>query len=103
MIRQPGPPMTLGNMREQGVRSLAVYCLNHACLHQTVINVDDCPAEIEVPSFGRCMKCSKCGGRRVDVRPNRKERSGMPDRAGEAVPTRRQQDRAVEESSTALT
>jgi hypothetical protein len=31
----PGPPMDLGNMRRQGVRSLAVYCLNHACLHQS--------------------------------------------------------------------
>jgi hypothetical protein len=41
------------------------YCLNHACLHRTVINVDDYPDEIEVPSFGRRMKCSKCGGRRV--------------------------------------
>jgi hypothetical protein len=29
----PGPPMTLGNMGEQGVRGLAVYCLNHACRH----------------------------------------------------------------------
>jgi len=28
------PPMTL-------VRGLAVYCLNHACRHQTVIGVDD--------------------------------------------------------------
>jgi hypothetical protein len=33
--------MTLGNMREQGVRGLAVYCLDHACLHRTVIGVDD--------------------------------------------------------------
>ena len=67
--------MTLGNMRQQGVRGLAVFCLNHACLHRTVINVDEYPAEIEVPSFGRRMKCSKCGGRRVDVRPNWRERA----------------------------
>ena len=62
--------MTLGNMREQGVRGLAVYCLNHSCRHHTVINVDSYPHEIEVPSFALRMKCSKCGGRRVDVRPN---------------------------------
>jgi hypothetical protein len=30
--------MTLGNMREQGERGVAVYCLNHA-----VISVDDYP------------------------------------------------------------
>jgi hypothetical protein len=61
--------MTLGNMRRQGVRSLAVFCLNHACQHRTVISADY-PDEVEVPSFGLRMKCSKCGGRRVDVRPN---------------------------------
>jgi hypothetical protein len=68
-----GPPMTLGNMRELGVRGLAVYCVNHACRHQTIISADDYADEIEIPSFGRRMKCSKCGGRRVDVRPNWKE------------------------------
>jgi hypothetical protein len=66
----PGPPMTLDNMREMGVRGLAVYCLNHACRHQTVISADDYAGDIEVPSFRLRMKCSKCGGKRVDVRPN---------------------------------
>ena len=41
--------MTLGNMRKQGVRGLAVYCLNHVCRHHTVMNVDDWPHEVEVP------------------------------------------------------
>jgi hypothetical protein len=65
--------MHLGNMLRQGVRGLAVYCLNHACQHRTVLNVDDYADEIEVPSLSLRMKCSKCGGRRVDVRPNWKE------------------------------
>jgi len=65
--------MTLGNMRELGVRGLAVYCLNPACRHQTVISADDYADDIEVPSFRLRMKCSKCGGRNVDVRPNWKE------------------------------
>jgi hypothetical protein len=69
----PGPPMTLGNMRELGVRGLAVYCLNHACRHQTIISADDYADEIEIPSFSRRMKCSKCGSKNVDVRPNWKE------------------------------
>jgi hypothetical protein len=25
------------------------------------------------------VKCAKCGGKRVDVRPNWKEKAGMPD------------------------
>jgi hypothetical protein len=65
---EPGPPMKLGNMREQGVRGLAVYCLNHSCRHYTVISADDYPHDGEAPSFGFRLKCSKRGGRRVDVR-----------------------------------
>jgi hypothetical protein len=74
--------MTLGNMRKQGVRGLAVYSLYHACRHHTVINVDDWPHEVEVPSFGLRTKCSKCGGKRVDVRPNWKEASPVADWRG---------------------
>ena len=29
----PGPPMTLGNMRELGVQQLIASCLNDACRH----------------------------------------------------------------------
>ena len=69
-----GPPMTLGNMREQGVRGLAVYCLNHTCRHHAVMSADEYPADLEVPSFALRLKCSKCGSRRIDVRPNWRER-----------------------------
>jgi hypothetical protein len=85
---EPGPPMTLANMRQQGVRGIAVYCLNHSCRHHTVINVDSYPHEVEVPSFGSRLKCSKCGGRRVDVRPNWKGAGPVTDwRGGPAMPT----------------
>jgi hypothetical protein len=36
------------------------------------------PAETEVPWFGRKAKCGKCGGKRVDVRPNWNEQPRMP-------------------------
>jgi hypothetical protein len=39
----PGPPMTLGNMRQEGVRNLIGYCLNDACRHQAVIDVSSYP------------------------------------------------------------
>jgi hypothetical protein len=35
----PGPPMTLGNMRELGVRGLMVHRLNPKCLHQERLDV----------------------------------------------------------------
>ena len=47
----PGPPMTLGNMRELGVRNLVASCLNDACRHTALIDVSGYPAETEVPFF----------------------------------------------------
>jgi hypothetical protein len=34
----PDLPMTLGNMRELGVRHLTAYCLNNACRHSALID-----------------------------------------------------------------
>jgi hypothetical protein len=40
MAKQPaGPPMTLGNMRELGVKRLSASCLNDACRHVALIDV----------------------------------------------------------------
>ena len=66
-----GPPMTLGNMRENSVQHLIAYCHNDACRHQAVIDVSSYPDDVEVPWFASRIKCSKCGrrGRWVDVRP----------------------------------
>jgi hypothetical protein len=53
--RSRGPLMTLGNMRANGVRSLAVYCW--ACHHQAVLAVDKWPDHVPVPAFGPRMVC----------------------------------------------
>jgi hypothetical protein len=50
---QPIEPMTLGNMRELGVRSLDVSRWN--CHHQAVLSADRWPDEVAVPSFGPRM------------------------------------------------
>jgi hypothetical protein len=44
-----GPPMTLGNMRADGVRSLAVSCWQ--CHHEAVLSVDRWHDAMPVPSF----------------------------------------------------
>ena len=67
------PPMTLGNMRELGVQRLIATCLNNACQHTTLMEVSYFPADTPVLYFARKAKCSKCGGKRVDVQPNWKE------------------------------
>jgi hypothetical protein len=74
----PGAPMTLGNMRELGVRRLLVSCLNHTCRHEVVFDVSNYPDDTEVSSFVRRMICSKCGGQNAFVRPNWKEQPMRP-------------------------
>jgi transposase len=59
----PGPPMTLGNMRRQGVRSLIAYCLNDACRHQAIIDVSSYPGDTLVSWFRSKVKCAKCAKR----------------------------------------
>src|SRR5262245_55294376 len=52
------------DMRELGVQRLIASRLN---------DTSNYPTDTEVPSFGRRAICGKCVGKRVDVRPNRKE------------------------------
>jgi hypothetical protein len=52
------------------VQRLIASCLSAACRHTALIDVSSYPAETEVPSFRPRMKCGKCGGRNIDVRPN---------------------------------
>jgi hypothetical protein len=72
MVKQrhePGPPMTLVNMYEQGVCHLIALCHNDAFRHQAIFDVSSYPPETLVPWFKSRVKCGKCGGTRVDVRP----------------------------------
>jgi hypothetical protein len=79
--RYKGPPMTLANMRAQGVRSLSVSCW--LCHHGAVLIADRWPNEVPLPSFGPRMVCSSCGIVGADVRPNWAERSTRGSLTGE--------------------
>jgi hypothetical protein len=59
--------MDLANMRENGVRSIHVACLD--CHHDAEMNMDPYPGRVFVQSFAERMKCAKCGGRNVTVMP----------------------------------
>jgi hypothetical protein len=64
-------PMDLANMRQNGVRSLAVTC--HGCRHEVILNADKYPGDLLMREFG--MVCTKCGMVGADVRPNWEERA----------------------------
>ena len=66
--------MTLGNMRENGVRSLLVHFSNVNCRHEAVVSVDHLGDDVPVPNLGQRMRCERCGQRGADVRPNWNER-----------------------------
>ena len=68
-------PMTLGNMRANGVRTLAVYCEGCRCHHEAIIDVSGFPDDVPVPSFGPRMVCTVCGAIGADARPNWNERA----------------------------
>ena len=62
--------MTLGNMRDLGVRSIAVTC--ELC-HHDVLSVERWDDAILVHSFRPRMVCTACGIVGADARPNWRE------------------------------
>jgi hypothetical protein len=68
---EPPEPMTLGNMRANGVHSLAVSC--YLCHHRVIMSADPWPDDAPLPTFGPRMVCTRCGIIAADVRPHRQE------------------------------
>jgi hypothetical protein len=67
-LRAPqGPPMTLANMRQNGVRMIWAKC--EACGHQADVNVDTLAETLVVPKVGQRLRCSCCGGKQINTRP----------------------------------
>jgi len=67
--------MTLGNMRANGVHSLAIYCAGRGCHHEAVLDVSAYPDDVPVPAFGPRMVCTACGAISADARPNWNKRA----------------------------
>jgi hypothetical protein len=72
---EPIRPMTLGNMRQNGVRGLFVTC--GSCCYHSEINVDAWPDDVPVPSFGPRMRCRQVRQARRDGETEL-ERAGGP-------------------------
>jgi hypothetical protein len=67
MKAPPGPPMSLANMRANGVRAVTAQC--ESCNHQADVNVDELPETVFVPHVARRLRCSACGGKAINTRP----------------------------------
>ena len=67
--------MTLRNMRENGVRSLAITCGAVWCNHHATLDVSGFADGMTVPSFGPRMVCTICGAIGADARRNWNERA----------------------------
>jgi hypothetical protein len=77
-MRQPMiAPMTLGNMRANGVRTLAVWCGALGCNHHSALDVSNYSDDVPVPAFGPRMVCTVCGAIGADARPNWQERAPL--------------------------
>jgi hypothetical protein len=66
-LRRNFEPMTLANMRENGVRVVVATC--SACGREADVKVDALDATTPVPEAARRLKCSKRGGKRIRVSP----------------------------------
>ncbi len=62
--------MTLRNMREHGVRSVAAECQEIVCGHEGLVTVDHLPGDFPVPDVALRLRCSACGSRKVKTIPN---------------------------------
>jgi hypothetical protein len=67
MPKFTGPPMDLNNMRSLGVTRIDAYC---SCGHQSTIDVSNLPDDLAVPDVRLRVRCSKCGKRPTETRPD---------------------------------
>ena len=81
--RYRGPPMTLANMRHNGVRSLSIRC--ELCHHEAVLNVDGYDEDVAVPSFGPRMHLLRHHRRRRAAQLERAATEGEFDRLAVAM------------------
>ena len=69
--------MTLGNMREHGVGSVAAHCQELRCGRSGSVNVDHLLDELPVPDLALHLRCSACGSRNVKTHRTGGKASGL--------------------------
>jgi hypothetical protein len=69
--------MTIGSMREHGVRSLDLDCV--PCGYDGSQNADELPDDLDVQAVRALWGCPNCGNEKVNVRPNWREFRHTPE------------------------
>jgi hypothetical protein len=62
--------ITLGEMRETGVRGVLVYCSDYHCSHSVVISADRWPDHLRLSDLETLFVCQACGTPPADLRPD---------------------------------
>nr|WP_246801069.1 hypothetical protein [Bradyrhizobium genosp. L] len=65
--------ITLGEMRQSGVRGLLVYCSDHRCSHSVELapaEVDQWPDDVRLSDLEPRFTCKECHRRGADIRPD---------------------------------
>jgi len=68
-------PVTIASVRAHGVRQLLVYCRGKregdwSCHHEATLPVDRFADDEAVADIQRRCRCTACGWRRADLRPD---------------------------------
>ena len=62
--------ITLGEVREIGVRGVLVYCSDYHCSHWTAISGDRGPDDARLSDLEPLFVCQACGTRYAQLRPD---------------------------------
>jgi hypothetical protein len=62
--------ITLGEMREMGVRGLLVYCSDYHCSHSVAISGDRWSDHVRLSDLEPLFVCQACGTRPAELRPD---------------------------------
>src|SRR5437763_13277997 len=62
--------ITLGQMREMGVRGVLVYCSDYRCSHWGRIISDRWPDHVRLSDLEPLFVCQACGTRPAELRPD---------------------------------
>jgi hypothetical protein len=60
--------ITLGEVRDAGVRRLLVYCRDHRCSHSVIISADQWGDEVRLSDLEPRFVCQACGQRGAEIR-----------------------------------